>query len=125
MRSAAEASWAMDLPSLNISLGDDANLYFTRSNADGGHHEQEFIPHDESSEMDELHPAAEPIIPSGGRERPDLKKIVDEVFQQGLEEKVAVLVCGPSSMARELRKHVGSWVGRGREVFWHNESFGL
>jgi NAD(P)H-flavin reductase len=125
MRSAAEESWAVDLPDSSLSLEDDAKIYFTRSNADGRHHEEEFVPADGSLEMDELQPAEEPILPSGGRERPDLRKIVDEVFRQGLEEKVAVLVCGPTPMARELRKHVGTWVGRGREVFWHDESFGL
>ena len=61
---------------------------------------------------------------SGGMERPDLGKIVDEVFRAGNEERVAVLVCGPARMARELRKHVGKWVGRGREVWFHDESFG-
>lgn len=58
---------------------------------------------------------------SGGR--PDLKKIVDELFRQGLEERVAVLFCGPTEMGRELRRHVGVWVRKGREVFWHSESF--
>lgn len=58
---------------------------------------------------------------AGGR--PDLKKIVDELFRQGLEERVAVLFCGPTEMGRELRRHVGVWVKKGREVFWHSESF--
>ena len=56
--------------------------------------------------------------------RPDLGKVVDEVFRRGAEERVAVLVCGPASMARELRKHVGVWVAKGRTVFWHSEGFG-
>lgn len=55
--------------------------------------------------------------------RPDLKKIVDDLFRQGLEERVAVLFCGPSKMGRELRGHVGVWVKKGRDVFWHNETF--
>ncbi|KAK3346764.1 ferric reductase NAD binding domain-containing protein [Lasiosphaeria hispida] len=59
------------------------------------------------------------------RKRPDLKKIVDDVFKHGSEERVAVLVCGPAEMARELRAHVGVWVGKGRSVWWHNEGFGF
>ncbi|KAI1264483.1 ferric reductase like transmembrane component [Xylariaceae sp. FL1019] len=55
--------------------------------------------------------------------RPDLQNIVDSVFKQGLEERIAVLVCGPHTMARELRTHVGAWVDKGRYVWWHNESF--
>lgn len=59
------------------------------------------------------------------RRRPDLKKIVDEVFKHGGEERVAVLVCGPGGMARELRDHVSHWVMRGRSVWFHDESFGF
>jgi NAD(P)H-flavin reductase len=59
------------------------------------------------------------------RKRPDLKKIVDDVFMHGIDERIAVLVCGPDEMASELRDHVGAWVMKGRSVWWHNESFGL
>lgn len=59
------------------------------------------------------------------RKRPDLKKIVDDLFKHGREERVAVLVCGPSEMARELREHVGVWVRKGRSVWWHKEGFGF
>jgi hypothetical protein len=58
-----------------------------------------------------------------GAKRPNLQKIVDDVFRQGVEERVAVLVCGPEAMTRELRTHVGVWVRKGRHVWWHNESF--
>ncbi|KAG7008684.1 hypothetical protein G7Y79_00004g012680 [Physcia stellaris] len=56
--------------------------------------------------------------------RPDLRGIVRDVFERRGEGKVAVLVCGPSGMGRALRREVGVWVGRGREVFWHVEQFG-
>jgi len=59
------------------------------------------------------------------RKRPDLKKIVDDVFRHGDEERVAVVVCGPEEMATELRKHVGVWVMKGRAVWWHKEGFGF
>ncbi|KAF3763656.1 hypothetical protein M406DRAFT_262963 [Cryphonectria parasitica EP155] len=55
--------------------------------------------------------------------RPDLRKIVDDVFRHGHEERVAVLFCGPANMGRDLRNHVGVWVKKGRVVFWHSESF--
>lgn len=56
--------------------------------------------------------------------RPNVKKIVDELFQHGHDERVAVLFCGPTEMGRDLRRHVGVWVRKGRVVFWHSESFG-
>ncbi|KAI2631186.1 ferric reductase like transmembrane component [Xylaria nigripes] len=58
-----------------------------------------------------------------GDRRPDLQKIVDDTFRFGAEERVAVLVCGPESMAQDLRSHVGVWVRRGRYVWWHSENF--
>jgi len=59
------------------------------------------------------------------RKRPDLRKIVDGVFAHGADERVAVLVCGPEEMSKELRGYVGSWVRRGRVVWWHKEGFGF
>lgn len=55
--------------------------------------------------------------------RPDLQKVVNDVFRQGQGERVAILVCGSEGMAREMRKHAGNWVRQGREVWWHNENF--
>lgn len=59
-----------------------------------------------------------------GRTRPDLKVIVDSLFQEGREARVAVLVCGPAGMAREIRAQLDRWVLQGRDVWWHEESFG-
>ena len=56
--------------------------------------------------------------------RPDLKAIVNDVFDGKGTGKVAVLVCGPMGIGEALRKEVGRWVWMGREVFWHNEQFG-
>lgn len=61
--------------------------------------------------------------------RPNLKHVVDDIFTNINERseneilKVAVLVCGPTKMSRNLRKGVGLWAKRGIEVFWHNEEF--
>ncbi|KAF5660735.1 ferric cupric reductase transmembrane component 2 [Fusarium heterosporum] len=56
--------------------------------------------------------------------RPDLQKIVDDTFRKSQQDGVAILFCGPTEMARELRKSVTPWVMKGRNVWWHNESFG-
>ncbi|KUI71941.1 Ferric/cupric reductase transmembrane component 2 [Cytospora mali] len=56
--------------------------------------------------------------------RPNLRKIVDDVFHHGSDERVAVLFCGPTKMGRDLRNHVGAWVKKGKVVFWHSETFG-
>ncbi|KAL1836012.1 hypothetical protein VTJ49DRAFT_5694 [Mycothermus thermophilus] len=58
------------------------------------------------------------------RRRPDLGRVVDDVFRSRQEDRVAVLVCGPREMAQELRGHVGVWAGKGRKVWFHSEGFG-
>lgn len=60
----------------------------------------------------------------GGYARPDFGKIVDEVFRMGGEERVAVFVCGPAGMAGDVRREVGRWVAKGRDVWFHDEAFG-
>ena len=124
MRSGAESAWVTDLETAEADpLQEDENvkIYITGSSL----RDRTFAPEDGSVELEDLQgDAEEPIKASGGKERPDLAGIVDEVFRAGSEERVAVLVCGPESMARELRKSVGKWVGKGREVWFHDESFG-
>lgn len=125
MRSGAEASWATELEVRGFDvLEEDENvkIYITGSSL----RDRLFVPEDGSVELDELQGKEEDnvIKATGGKERPDLGEIVNEVFRVGNEERVAVLVCGPAGMARELRSHVGKWVGRGREVWFHDESFG-
>ena len=57
--------------------------------------------------------------------RPNLGSIVDQTFTQNGVSRVAILVCGPPGMGDALRKEVGRWIGNGRDIFWHNEEFGL
>ncbi|EKD15004.1 uncharacterized protein L3040_003798 [Drepanopeziza brunnea f. sp. 'multigermtubi'] len=149
LRSTAEAAWTADYhPASSSSLRalDDENIsvFLTHgpSPRDG---REELLPVDGagvgvSVEMGDLrNPSADADaegegegntkMHSGlglaGRGRPDLRRVVDGVFRLGREERVAVLVCGPASMAREVRAHVGRWVkGRGRDVWWHDEGFG-
>jgi len=124
MRSAAEAIWAVDSDKGNTIEEDENVKIFLTSNTDDQQHVDELIPVDGSVELDELQWREEPVKATGGREKPDLRKIVNETFRHGNEERIAVLVCGPAQMARELRMHVGRWVGNGRDVFFHDESFG-
>jgi hypothetical protein len=120
MRSGAEASWAFDTPA-EPPLEDDEHvkIYLTRGNADDRPRSQTA---EGSVELDDLRQVGKTIKATGGKERPDLKKIVDEIFRFGNEERIAVLVCGPQGLARDLRKHVGSWAMNGREVWWHDET---
>ncbi|KAH7369795.1 hypothetical protein BKA65DRAFT_416902 [Rhexocercosporidium sp. MPI-PUGE-AT-0058] len=139
MRATAEAAWAVDTErdtgndnepdSRTGGLSDDENLKIYLTNgflAEGNHGDEELLPVDGSVEMSDLQRGDEEVkgVRVTRRQRPDLKVLVDEAFRMGREESVAVLVCGPKSMARELRGHVGAWVGRGRDVWFHDESFG-
>jgi NAD(P)H-flavin reductase len=112
IRSAEEASWAInDLKKATVLKNDEnVKIYITGSKTD--------------DQLDNIEWAEQQIKANESRERPDLREIVDEIFRAGKGEKVAVLVCGPEGMARELRAHVGRWVHRGREVWWHDERFG-
>lgn len=56
--------------------------------------------------------------------RPNFSEAVDELIA-GTSGQVAVFICGPSSMGRSLRRHVGRWVVMGKDVYWHTEDFGL
>lgn len=121
MRSVAEASWAM--PRENISEVDgNIKIYITGLDYVGNVAEPS--PEDGSVEMGDLQRTQQPGHVSGGHERPNLRAIVDRTFRHGTDERVAVLVCGPAEMARDLREHTGRWVAQGRYVWWHDESFG-
>ena len=124
MRSAGEALWAFDSEN-EKTIEEDKNvkIFLTRTSSDEHGRDNSALV-DGSVELDELQWTEEPFEATGGRERPDLRKIVDEMFRHGNEERVAVLVCGPKQMARELREQVGRWVERGRDVYFHDESFG-
>lgn len=54
--------------------------------------------------------------------RPDLRQEVEELFSHG-DERVAVVVCGPKSLARSLRSLVAPWVKKGRDVMFVEETF--
>ncbi|KAL5332072.1 hypothetical protein ACEPPN_001616 [Leptodophora sp. 'Broadleaf-Isolate-01'] len=57
--------------------------------------------------------------------RPDMRAVVDEFLQRDDQGQVAIVVCGPVEMARETRNAVGTWVYKGRNVWFRDESFGI
>ncbi|KFY34780.1 hypothetical protein V494_06477 [Pseudogymnoascus sp. VKM F-4513 (FW-928)] len=69
------------------------------------------------------------LAEDGGRKkknrRVDMGEVVDVVFRNGEAERVAVIVCGPAGMARDVRNAVGRWVGKGRDAWFHEEGFGF
>lgn len=57
--------------------------------------------------------------------RPDLRRLVHQAFSHGSNERVAIVVCGPKGLSQNLRREIAPWVKRGREVWFHDESFSL
>ena len=55
--------------------------------------------------------------------RPQVNEIVERVFSRSESQRVAVLVCGPAALGRDVRREVGKWVWQGRDVWWHEEQF--
>lgn len=123
LRTAAEASWATDSEKQAFSNPSNVRIYLTRHRLREDTLGNDF--HDGGIEMDELRERDDTI--SGVKAlagRLDLKDIVDEIFSYHARERIAVIFCGPGGMGRELRAHVGQWVSKGRDVVWHEESFG-
>ena len=124
MRSAAEAEWATDHLGEKSSEG-NVHLFITGNNPVVRNQPEEASPEDGSVELKDISTDKRvPLKASTSWKRPNLGELVDETFRCGRAEKVAVLVCGPTGMVRELRSHVGRWVKHGREVWWHDEGFG-
>jgi NAD(P)H-flavin reductase len=125
VREAAEATWPSSIMEKSALDDERIQLFLTGSAyADvTGQGSSSGVSRD--VEMEQMHKdrKRDKYASKLNHKRPDLRKIVDEVFRHGQDERVAVLVCGPEAMARELRGYVGNWVNKGREVWWHNENF--
>ncbi|KAI0389484.1 ferric reductase like transmembrane component [Xylariaceae sp. FL0594] len=126
VRSAGDATWA-SVAGEQKSILDDENIqvYLTGSINLGDQDDARTSEDGDGNgvELRSLNPGQAQTVSMIRGKRPDLQNIVDDTFRQGVEERVAVLVCGPEAMARELRSHVGVWVRKGRYVWWHNENF--
>ncbi len=120
VRSASDATWPVTGTAQSILDDDRVQIFLTGDIFEGV--TGAFGAEGNDIEMTQIS-RGNPGFSDRNHRRPDLQKIVDDVFRQGGEERVAVLVCGPEGMATELRKHVGAWVRRGRRVFWHSEGF--
>lgn len=126
VRNPADATWALSGKEAQTILKDDnIHLFITgktpASEGTGSHEANDEI------EMITMHDGGRRrLYPSqNNRKRPDLQKIVDNLFKHSQDERVAVLVCGPDDMARELRAHLGVWVKKGRSIWYHKEGFGF
>ncbi|PTB69221.1 hypothetical protein BBK36DRAFT_2594 [Trichoderma citrinoviride] len=135
IRSAADATWAMaPLAGAGAGGGDDekslldddnVHLYLTENIMGHDAPTTTTTPSPSSIELQDMHGASRRRQSSSSNSRrPNFQRIVDDLFRHGADEKVAILVCGPDEMARDVRRRVGPWVFKGREVWWHNESFG-
>ncbi|ORY12548.1 ferric reductase like transmembrane component-domain-containing protein [Clohesyomyces aquaticus] len=90
-------------------------------NANGDADDIELAEHDQLLGFEEqMHSLRKGVVVHSGR--PKMDRIIEEVFGKGL--RVAVLVCGPRGLVEEVRERVGWWVGRGAEVWVHEEVFG-
>ena len=135
VRDLADTSWALDaLDERSDPANADVRIHVTgsghassRIGSDGA---ENGLDSGKKGESIELQDRSETHRVNGfaGRDvragRPDLRAVVDDVFDVDADDRVAVLVCGPKGMGVALRKEVGRWVGSGRDVFWHSEEFG-
>ncbi|KAI0475088.1 ferric reductase like transmembrane component [Xylariaceae sp. FL0804] len=124
VRGAGDATWPVPVGGKSILEDDNIHLYLTGDLFESGSSGAGPSRGSEGIEMQSVFKGpSRNRSTAQARRRPDLQKIVDDVFRLGSEDRVAVLVCGPEDMARELRSHVAAWVKRGRRVWFHNESF--
>ncbi|KAJ2976028.1 hypothetical protein NUW58_g8193 [Xylaria curta] len=121
VRNANDATWPVDAEGKSLTDDDNIQLFVTGGNIEGAGGDVRLSGDSEDVELAPF-PRGQGRSRQGGQ-RPNMQRIVDDFFRQGVEERVAVLVCGPEAMARELRANVGVWVKKDRYVWWHNESF--
>ncbi|KAK2592048.1 hypothetical protein QQS21_010248 [Conoideocrella luteorostrata] len=121
IRGAGDATWAVSNAATGKSVLEDSNiqLFLTGDMGVADDHGDAG-----ALEMSTLRRASGRATSSHNRKRPHIDKIVGDMFRQGAGDSVAVLVCGPIEMTREVKRSVGSWVMKGRRVWWHSETFG-
>ncbi|KAI1497302.1 ferric reductase like transmembrane component [Biscogniauxia marginata] len=125
VRTLGDATWPLVGSKKSIFDDDNIHVYLTGDLFESEDHGSGLSTEGEEVEMDRIYTDGRRIKYNSGHDnkRPNFQNIVDDLFRQGVEDRVAVLVCGPENMARELRSCVGVWVKKGRRVWWHNESF--
>ncbi|KAI1456258.1 metalloreductase Fre8 [Annulohypoxylon moriforme] len=115
---AGDATWPVTNTAESILDDENIHLFLTGNILNSTSSDPRSSDESEAVELTNISTEAGQI-----HKRPDLQRIVDGLFRQGVEERVAILVCGPEEMAHELRSYVGAYVKKGRDVWWHNESF--
>jgi len=124
VKSLQEAQWGIEMLETAKVPEIAVTIYITKE-AD--------IPSEKESAPDSSHGLK--ILRNG---RPDLSMVVDDIFIPKVTKekspgtptvshsRVTVLACGPPAMMRSLRQEVGRHVmGYGRDVAYHEETFGL
>ncbi|PNY29580.1 metalloreductase AIM14 [Tolypocladium capitatum] len=128
IRDAGDATWAVSDGSSRKSVIDDPHIQLFLTGDAGVAADADADADNAAGGAVEMGPLRRVgngrLVTNRSRRRPDIGKIVDDTFRQGLEEPIAVLVCGPAEMSTEVRRRVRPWVVRGRKVWWHSESFG-
>ncbi|KAF4445517.1 hypothetical protein F53441_10770 [Fusarium austroafricanum] len=98
IRSAGDATWAASSPTGKSLLDDDQVQLFLTGDM-GVSNDSDNAAGVEMSNLSQQN--TRPAVQNS--KRPDLQKIVDDTFQKGQQDSVAILVCGPAEMARELQ----------------------
>lgn len=126
VRDINEAAWPVTQPGGEILRDGGVRLFCTGSETESSNsltYDSSSVSDVEMSSLEKGGKEDDKSIPVESFERPDLRRIVNELFQQGRCERVGVIVCGPGQMATDVRRSTASWVKKGRDVWFHNESY--
>lgn len=126
VRTAGEATWTVTTTAKSLLEDPRLQLYLTGDiTSDQASSEAEAAGNGaiELRPMNSSRSSRQDITAHHNRRRPDLQKLIDDAFSLTREETVAVIVCGPESMAQDARRHIRPWVMKGRSVWWHSETF--
>lgn len=123
IRGAGDATWAisnqttgksvLEDPNIQLFLTGDMGVGDDSDNAAGG-----------AMELSSMRRANGRLTANHNHKRPNIEKIVDDMFRGSGDDSVAVIACGPIEMTREVRQRVRTHVMKGRRVWWHSETFG-
>lgn len=136
VRDAEETQWAIPEDGRErVGMAERMTVFATRGEGGDGVDQKNGGGDDgedeEGIELERLLPAGSAGSATGSQGwqinhgRPDLGDMVDKAFSHTTEDtKVAVFVCGPRSMADEVRRKCGKWIGK-KDMWLHVEAFGL
>lgn len=124
IRGAGDATWAVSDATTGRSVLEDPSIQLFLTGDMGVADDREGAAAGGDVELSQLRRSSRRVASKQNRKRPDFDKIVDDIFRQGSSNSVAVIVCGPLNMTKEVRQKVGPWARKGRRVWWHSETFG-